>query len=354
MTHLESRKKLSGSEVHRILPEKEPLSKYDVHFDDIKAKHIDFALQGLRRGYIAAYRNERRASQMKFVLEHSRTKFMYGQALKEIEDFASFWRGGKRERALAIWEQWEQRSPADSRDGDIATLAAHAIGRITFNEKGKHTTSQELPFDIHQIRPPERFLALHGARADQHWMRMIQVHYNGEFEGLQGKEALDRFYSRLGSHAQDLIKDANVFKVVRPQRLYKILEGTDREGRKSMNLISLCQAMYNSSKLPIHAYMCDSDDGIIPPDGKYIPLGRYGSVTLRLKKNNIINRSTITFHDTAWHYWPKENEITMVPRPMSQADWKVWPLTKVSLQETRPKPPVFPGRSGAREAWEAT
>jgi hypothetical protein len=161
------------------------------------------------------------------------------------------------------------------------------------------------------------------------------LHYNGVFEGFQGEEAINRFYGRLDIHTQSLIENGKIFRVVRPRDLYFLL--TNRNEKLPTTLgndienISKNQAMYSSSEAPIHTYMFDSDNAVVP-QGKKISLDMFGSIIIRFKKDHIINRATLTFDDTGIHYWRKENEITIVPRPVTQVDRKVWPLVARSIR----------------------
>src|SRR2546421_7634973 len=50
---------------------------------------------------------------------------------------------------------------------------------------------------------PKR-LKLHDRRELQHWGRIIKEHYNGTYDGCQGREAINRYRRQLGIHAQEL------------------------------------------------------------------------------------------------------------------------------------------------------
>ncbi|HEX3643335.1 MAG TPA: hypothetical protein VHV10_18780, partial [Ktedonobacteraceae bacterium] len=153
----------------------------------------------------------------------------------------------------------------------------------------------------------------------------------GKFKGLRGENAINEFYRALETHAKNLIKDAKVFRLISYNHLTFVLNNWDRKFPTTLKCdsynISKNQAMYGSSEFPIHAYMSDSENGTLPPNRK-VPIKDMGNVALRLKKDHVMGRATLAFDDTMSHYWEVANELTIVPRPMTQLDRKIWPLTK--------------------------
>jgi len=264
-------------------------------------------------------------------------KAMYDKTLQEMQGFENLWHTGERDLASNKWEQWVQTSQSDQPDADIATLITNNIGSQILGERARQgslvgiITSQEVPeeIDMSRIHPPKDLWDCHEQRARAHWERIIQKDYGGVFEGLQGEDALNRFYSRVESHTQSLIENAKVFRRVRTMALYEVLKNGDKKlpttGPSTIRNHLKNQAMYGSSEAPTDAYMSDSDSGVLPPK----ETEDYGAITVRLKKDRVMKRATLAFDDTGSHYWHAENELTVIPRPADRLGIEVWPLTRM-------------------------
>jgi hypothetical protein len=193
-------------------------------------------------------------------------------------------------------------------------------------------------FDITTyIGPPQDVLNRYEQKAEQHWRKVYHHFYPDKFNGLKGEEGYLAFVRALDDHAKNLIENVNFFRHVQASELEYILANPDeklasmyknsKDQRKITRRALKTKAFYNypDHMGPMHGYLSTNEDG--SKKGSEAGLKQsYGAIRLRLKKEQLIGKTTVAFDDS-WHYYqPKNNEIAVMPRPLVQPDRKAFPI----------------------------
>ena len=192
-------------------------------------------------------------------------------------------------------------------------------------------------FDITTyLGPPQDVLNRYEQKAEQHWRKIYQHFYPNEFNGLKGEEGYLAFIRALDDHAKKLVQNMNFFRYVQISELSYLLANPDEKlasmykNIKSQRLITRralkTKAFYNypENMGPMHGYLSTNENGSMK--GSEARLKQYGTIRLRLKKEKLIGKTTVTFDDSWYYYQPENNEIAVVPRPLVQPDRKAFPI----------------------------
>jgi hypothetical protein len=187
------------------------------------------------------------------------------------------------------------------------------------------------------LGPPQDVLNRYEQKAEQHWRKIYQRFYPNGFNGSRGEKGYIAFIKALDDHAKNLVQDINFFRHIKISELEHLLANPDEKfpakcdskyPRKVIKRGLKNKAFYNypnDNTGPWHGYLSTNENG--SKEGIDEALKEvYGAIRLRLKKEKLIGKSTVTFDDS-WHYYQLENnDITIVPRPLVQPDRKVFPI----------------------------
>ncbi|HLD17455.1 MAG TPA: hypothetical protein VJB99_00060 [Patescibacteria group bacterium] len=147
--------------------------------------------------------------------------------------------------------------------------------------------------------------------------RIQSTFYKQEAERM--KISVGEFKERLQEKVEGLVARSEFFKAIHPHILQSVLEDDGRfknqfEIGRSDGLLDPTYRAEQEEKMfdfppyssgaamrPIYGYFSDDKHGIINEDGRIPPPNRvcqYGAVTVKLKKERVLERTTVTFHDS--------------------------------------------------------
>jgi len=204
--------------------------------------------------------------------------------------------------------------------------------------------------DMSRISPPSDILAKYKLREEQYLRKLLvnpdinNKYLNGKSDEESIKGAIKKIKVDLDAHAKSIVeyaidRGAMVFRRVELEHLSTILSDKVKPLPSWMDpndehRLKKDHAMYGESQHPLHAYLSLNENGHLPG---VRAITQFGKAIVRMRMNDTYKRSKIAFDDSHYHYWKKDDEISIFPQPLDNPGRGVFPIATRDNTEGKAK-----------------